>query len=245
MKILFAVVAAWLTAVPLALAQSNLNPPFGDPAYRPFTVFSPDVADPEHARADILVVFHGFRSAVPNGTYKRIREVFRESHTVIGLNYDPLDVEHTRSFFDGVEKRWLRGRRVVVFGTSMGGFWANIFGHQIAAEKIVMLNPVVDPPRQLAKYVGEVTTNQRRARMFSVKASAIQRYETIKPEFRLDIPTLVLLTADDERLDHRLAEAVFTGRKDTTVAVYPEGGHTMNLRNHPARAAIVDFVLSN
>lgn len=245
MKIFFAVVAVWLTAVPLALAQTSLNPPYGDPAYRPYSVFSPDASEPKNARPDIIVVLHGFRSAVPNSTYKRIREVFRETRTVIGLNYDPLDIERTRGFLDDVEKRWLRGRRVVVLGTSMGGFWANIFGHRVAAEKIVLLNPVVDPSRQLAKYAGETTTNQRRARTFSVEASAIQHYESIKSEFRVDIPTLVLLTADDERLDHRLAEEMFTGKKDATVVVFPEGGHTMNLRNHRARAAIVDFVSRN
>ena len=245
MKFFPAVLAFWLTAMPPAIAQVDHNPPYGDPAYRAYSVFSPDAPNPEHARADIIVVFHGFRSAVPNGTYKRIREAFRETHTVIGLNYDPLDIERTRAFLDNVEKRWLRGRRVVVLGTSMGGFWANKFCQRIGAKTIVMLNPVTEPARQLAKYAGIQVTNQRRARSFLVDGAAIQRYANIVPVTPDGIRTLVLLTADDGLLYYRLAWDVFTGKKDATVIVFPEGGHTMNLRVHPARAAIVEFVSKN
>lgn len=242
MKPVFAAIAAWLTAVSPAIAQPDLNPPYGDPAYRAYTVFSPDAPDPAQARTDIVVVFHGFRSAVPNGTYKRVREALGETHTVIGINYETLDADRTAAFLEEVEARWLEGRRVVVVGTSMGGYWAYLFGNRVGARAIVMLNPVVDPARQLAKYVGKQTVNRRRARSFTVDGAAIQRYAPLQPPPRGAIPTLVLLAADDARLDYRKALRLFDGRTNTTVTVYPKGGHNLNLRTHPARAAIVEFV---
>ncbi len=225
-----------------ASAQVDLNPPYGDPPYKAFTVFSPDAPDPDAMLEDVMVVFHGFTSAVPNGTYKRVREAFRETHTVIGINYDPLDIERTLAFLDTVEEKWLKGRRTVVFGTSFGAFWADVYGHRIRAQKIVLLNPITEPARQLSKYVGEQATNKRRAQSFLVEASALERYASLGASELNGISRLVVLSADDEALDFRDALNVFAGREKTITMVYPDGGHTMDLRKHPARASIVEFV---
>ena len=152
-----------------ALAQVNLNPPYGDAAYDAFTVLSPDAPDPEAARKDVIVVFHGFTSALPNGTYKRVRKFFKKTHTVIGVNYDPLDIDRTLAFLDTVGETWLKGRNTTVFGTSLGAFWAELFGKRIGAQKIVLLNPVTEPRRQLSRYIGKEKTNKRRVQTFRSK----------------------------------------------------------------------------
>ncbi len=242
MKIILAAFAMGLAAMQPAIAQVDLNPPYGDPSYKAYTVFSPDAPDPEAVLKDVMVVFHGFTSAVPNGTYKRVREVFQETHTVIGINYDPLDIERTLAFLDAVEEKWLKGRRTVVLGTSFGAFWANVFGDRIGAQKIVLLNPVTDPTRQLSKYAGEQATNKRRAQSFFVEAAALERYASLNGVKRNGISRLVVLCADDDALDFRDALEFFVGKENTTIIVYPNGGHTLDLREHAARAFIVDFV---
>lgn len=242
MKSILAAFAIALAAMQSAIAQVDLNPPYGDPAYEAYTVFSPDAPGPEAALDDIMVVFHGFTSAVPNGTYKRVRKAFRKTHTVIGVNYDPLDVERTLDFLDAVEEKWLKGRSTTVFGTSLGAFWANAFGSRIGARKIVLLNPVTEPARQLSEYVGQQATNERRAQSFLVEAAALERYASLNGRERNGLSRLVVLSADDDELDFREALNVFAGGQSTTVVVYPDGGHTLNLRKHPARAFIVDFV---
>lgn len=242
MKRFLAAMPVWLAAASCTIAQPDLNPPYGDPAYRPYSVFSPDAPVPERMRTDVILVFHGFRSAVPNGTFKRVREAFEQTHTVIGINYETLNAERTRAFLAAVEARWLKGRRVVVLGTSMGGYWANLFGHRIGAEAIVMLNPAINPARQLAKYVGQEATNRRRRQIYTVDAAALQSYAPLNPKPGSAIPTLVLLAADDSRLDYRKALKLFDGRENVTVRVYPEGGHSLDLRTHPARAALLDFL---
>ena len=242
MKCLLAALALGLAAMQPASAQVNLNPPYGDPLYKAFTVFSPDASDPDAMRDDVMVVFHGFTSAVPNGTYKRVRKAFRETHTVIGINYDPLDVGRTLAFLDTVEKTWLEGRRTVVLGTSIGALWADVFGHRIGARRIIMLNPVTEPARQLSNYAGKQATNIRRARSFLVDAAALERYGSLKTREPNEISRLVVLSADDDVLDFRAALDVFAGKPKTITIVYPEGGHTLDLRKHPARASIVEFV---
>lgn len=242
MKSILAAFAIGLAAMQPAFAQVDLNPPYGDPAYETYTVFSPDAAGPEAALKDILVVFHGFTSAVPNGTYKRVRKAFRKTHTVIGVNYDPLDIERTLAFLDAVAAKWLKGRNTTVLGTSFGAFWADIFGNRIGAQKVVLLNPVTEPARQLSKHAGQQATNPRRAQTFFVEATALGRYAGLDGMEKSEISRLVVLSADDDALDFRDAMNVFAGRENTTVVVYPGGGHTLDLRKHPARAFIVDFV---
>lgn len=234
-----------LAALRPAIAQVDLNPPYGDPSYNAFTVFSPDAPDPEDVREDVLIVFHGFTSAVPNGTYKRVRKAFRDSHTVIGINYDPLDIGRTLAFLDHVAEKWLKGRRTVVLGTSFGAYWANLFSHRISAQKIVLLNPVTEPARQLSKYAGKKATNKRRAKSFIVESAALERYADLEVMERNGIARLVVLSADDERLNFRDALDAFVGKEKTTLIVYPDGGHTLDLRRHPARTAIAEFVTNH
>lgn len=225
-----------------ARAQVDLNPPYGDPSYNAYTVFSPDAPAPEAVGQDVVVVFHGFNSAVPNGAYKRIRKAFRETHTVIGVNYDPFDIERSLAFFDDVAEKWLNGRRTVVFGTSFGAFWANRFGYRIGAQKIVLINPVMVPEQQMMKYAGKQVANKRRSLSFVAEAAKLERYASLTAKEDNGIARLVVLAADDERLDFRKALTAYAGQDKTTLIVYPEGGHTLDLRRHPARAAIAGFV---
>ena len=244
MKFIFVAFAIALVTMRPAIAQVDLNPPHGNPAYKAYTVFSPDAPDPGAVLEDVMVVFHGFTSAVPNGTYKRVREAFQETHTVIGINYDPLDIQRTLAFLDAVEEKWLKGRRTVVFGTSIGAYWANVFGHRIGAQKIVLLNPVTVPAQQLSMYAGKQATNKRRAQSFLVEAAALERYASLNGITQNGLSRLVVLSANDDVLNFRDTLNVFAGKENTTIIVYPYGGHTLDLRKHPARAFIVDFVSS-
>ena len=245
MKNIFAIIIFYLPFMSPGLAQVNLNPPHGSSNYDAFTVFSPDAPNIDTIRKDVILVFHGFKSATPNGTYKRIRKAFLKTHTTLGINYNPLDVERTLSFLNDVNKKWLKGRNVVVLGTSVGAYWANRFGQHIHAKKIVLLNPIIDPIRQLSIYVGKRYINPRRVQSFIVNAAALERYADLKDLEQNKISRIVVLTTDDKFLSYRDALNYFAGKNKTTVVIYPTGGHTLNLRKHRARASIVDFILNN
>ncbi len=96
MRPLLAVVLLFFAAVPASAGKVNLNPEHGDPLYQAWSILSPDVADGEAYGDKVVVVFHGFRSALPNGAYKRMRKFFKDSHTVVGVNYHYFEIEDTK-----------------------------------------------------------------------------------------------------------------------------------------------------
>ncbi len=223
-------------------ARSDLNPPHGDPSYQAFSVFTPDLDDGIAIKRDVIVVFHGFRSAVPNGTYKRIRELFYGSHTVIGVNYDYLAPQETLARLKELRETLLAGRRLVSLGTSLGAFWARVFGQQAGAEKIVMINPVPVPAERLLRYIGATLFSERRQLKFVVTPDHVEAYRAVEIAQNPAIKELLILTRQDERLDYRVALEHFADAPTVEILVYAEGNHTIDLRTHPAREALRRFV---
>ncbi|MGB0505525.1 MAG: YqiA/YcfP family alpha/beta fold hydrolase [Pikeienuella sp.] len=226
-------------------AKPQLNPEYGSPEYQAPSIFTPDRAVGRPIRDDVVVVFHGFRSAVPNGTYKRVRKLLKKSHTTIGVNYNYFDIEGTKVLLEKLAAEELAGRNVTVFGTSLGGFWADWFGRHIGADQIVMINPVPKPSEEMAKHVGITEESTRRAISLTTTAEQVAGYTALEDGGHADIPTLLILTRDDDALDYRLAEQRFAGRPGLQLVMFDEGGHTLNLKKHPARDVIQDFVQGN
>ncbi|MEM9044681.1 MAG: YqiA/YcfP family alpha/beta fold hydrolase [Pseudomonadota bacterium] len=231
-------------AVGLASAETkiNLNPQYGSQVYFPPAIFTPDLDAGVSMKDQVIVVFHGFRSALPNGTFKRIREMMSETHSVIGVNYEYFDIEGTKKLLGQLRTDYLKGREVAVVGTSLGGYWANWFGHQVEADKIVLLNPVSNPAIFLRKYIALVVPSQRRDISFFVSAEDVARYREIPIERSEDPKTLLILTEDDPRIDHLETLSAWGGEPNVETLVYRSGGHTMNLKKHPAREAVRSFL---
>ena len=229
-------------SVTVHAAKVELNPPFGDSIYFPFSVFSPDESSPSDYKDQVVVVFHGFMSATPNGTYKRIRKKLLDTHTALGINYDPLDFDGTVKFLQEVKETHLQGRRVIVAGTSLGGFWARYFGDLIDAEKVIIINPVVRPAEQLAKNIGKIRENVRRDREYPVTQEAIDIYRTIDVVPMTRQPTLLIVAKDDNLMPNHVALDAYGSQPDIEIQVYEQGGHAINLKKHEALQRIVDFV---
>lgn len=232
-----------LVCSPNLIAQEiELNPPFGDSTYTEYSVFAPDVASPDDYKDNVIVVFHGFLSAVPNGTYKRIRKKFLKTHTTIGINYDPLDVDGTINFLQDVNRKHLQDRHVTVAGTSLGGFWARYFGHVIEADKVVILNPVVNPTTQLVKHLDSYQTNKRRGRKYFITQMALDSYQKIDVVPMSNVATLLIVAKDDEQQSYNTSLEAYGEQPMTTIQVYDEGGHSINLKKHAALQRIADYV---
>lgn len=234
--------AAFCVVLLAAGAKPQLNPEYGSPEYQAPSIFTPDRAVGRPIRDDVVVVFHGFRSAVPNGTFKRVRKLLKKSHTTIGVNYNYFDIDGTKALLAKLAEEELAGRNVTVFGTSLGGFWADWFGRQIGADQIVMINPVPTPSEELKKYVGKTEESTRRAISFETSAADVAGYRAIEDGGHAPIPTLLILTRDDDALDYRLSEQRFADRPNLELVMFDEGGHTLNLKKHPARDVIKAFV---
>jgi predicted esterase YcpF (UPF0227 family) len=225
-----------------AEAQVDLNPEYGDSAYQFFSVFEPELGGPENYQDEVVVVFHGFLSAIPNGTYKRVLRALGPSRTVIGINYDPLDVGGTVEFLNEVYTQRLKDKRVITLGTSLGAFWALYFGEQFGAEKVIMVNPVVAPAEQLREHVGTEPLSERRTITYRPTVEALERYRALDPDGSAVNRMLLILSRDDDVLDYRVALDEYQGHAGTDIVLYAQGGHTLQLKTHPAIDAIAGFV---
>lgn len=229
-------------AAPAQAAKVELNPEWGDAKYQAPSIFMPDRDAGLPEKDKVVVAFHGFRSAVPNGSFKRVYRKLKDTHTVIGVNYDYFDVEGTKALLMKLAQEELQGKEVVTFGTSLGAFWADWFGQEIGADKIVIANPVISPPLHLAQYLGETVYSERRDRSITVSGKDVDAYQPLMVRKNSPISMLVILSADDDILDYREAEELYAGRPDVTIKIYAEGGHSIRLKKHPALELIRAYV---
>lgn len=231
---------ALLTLLPGPRAEAgDLNPEWGSAAYQPFSIFRPD--GPELGPR-VVVVFHGFRSAVPNGTFKRLHGFFAGTHSVVGVNYDYFDIDGTIAGLEAFAAE-LAGSDVTVIGTSLGGFWADWFASRIGAARAVLVNPVTAPADVLAKYVGQRVESERRGIFLIPTAAEVARYGEVAFAPDPAVAVLTIVALDDDPATARATAAIYGSRAGARVLVYETGGHTLDLRVHPAGEAIRSFVL--
>ncbi len=207
-------------------------------SYDEFTIFN---YEGERIRDDVLFVFHGFGSAMPNGAYDKLYHAFSEHFSIIGFNYDYFDFASDDAAMDLVWERLLKDRNVVFAGTSLGGFWANYYAEKYGVERAVLVNPVVKPAEQLRQFIGQYTV-AKRGKDIIVTEEDVNSYAYRTSPPASGITRLILLSRDDQILDYRLAEQSYAG-EGNTVIVYDEGGHTVNLNQDRYLDPIRSFLL--
>jgi len=102
-----------------------------------------------------LLYLHGFRSSPQSAKARRVAEWVREHRP--GLNWlcpqlPPSPGEAIAQQLEFV-RDWPVATSAVV-GSSLGGFYATALAERLGW-RAVLLNPAVDPARDLAKYIGE------------------------------------------------------------------------------------------
>jgi predicted esterase YcpF (UPF0227 family) len=127
-----------------------------------------------------------------------------------------------RKFIRRLRRENPHTRKLMLIGSSLGGFWAQRLAPEFGA-CIVLINPSMRPDETLARHTGcyrnEATGGETVLTAQDVLALKAQRVEPCNPR----VPTLLLLDADDEVLDYRIAEAALRGCGKTIV--YPGGSH--------------------
>ena len=127
-----------------------------------------------------------------------------------------------RKFIRRLRRENPHTRKLMLIGSSLGGFWAQRLAPEFGA-CIVLINPSMRPDETLARHTGryrnEATGGETVLTAQDVLALKAHRVEPCNPQ----VPTLLLLDADDEVLDYRIAEAALRGCGKTLV--YPGGSH--------------------
>ncbi|HYD74909.1 YqiA/YcfP family alpha/beta fold hydrolase [Ramlibacter sp.] len=111
----------------------------------------------EPASVTHLLYLHGFRSSPRSAKAVRVAERIAREHPGLAWwcpQLPPSPRAAMQMVMDGIAS-WPRDRMGVI-GSSLGGFYATHVAHETGC-RAVLLNPAVDPARDLARYIGEQT----------------------------------------------------------------------------------------
>ena len=104
------------------------------------------------------------------------------------------------------------GEELSVVGSSLGGYYANWLAEQLGC-RAVLLNPAVQPPRDLESYVG-VTTAYHSDEVFEFKREYIEELKELRVEAITRPERYFLIAATgDEVLDWREMTAHYAGAR--------------------------------
>lgn len=173
----------------------------------------------------MIVYLHGFNSSGGSAKAAWLREHLSDI-PVLAPTYPAHVADEAakvlRDYFTSVRAEHPRDKKLLLVGSSMGGFWARYLAPELGAG-MALINPAMHPETDLLNLVG-VNRNLATGEEYVLteeQVRALARYAM--PRCVPTVPTLVLLDEADELLDYREAEAFY--RDCGRVIVYPGGSH--------------------
>lgn len=134
---------------------------------------------------------------------------------------------------------WPRASMAVV-GSSLGGFYASWVARHTGCPS-VLLNPAVDPARDLARHIGEQTAWHDPTERFFFLPEYIAELQALATDRPLPVgPELAIIAKGDEVLDWREMVARYP---DARLALLEGGDHALsNFKDHlPAVAQFLQL----
>ncbi len=173
----------------------------------------------------MIVYLHGFNSGGTSGKAAWLREHLPDI-AVLSPTYPTHIADEApkflRAYVARVRREHPRDKKLLLVGSSLGGFWARYLAPELGAG-MVLINHALHPETDLMDVVGPKTTEATGEEyvLTAEQVQALARYQV--PQCHPQVPTLVLLDEGDEVLDYREAEAFY--RDCGRVVVYPGGSH--------------------
>lgn len=161
-----------------------------------------------------MIALHGFGStADSSSTIRTIKELFSESVNLITPTYDAFDPNATSKQLLNIANAVAHDEEMIIFGISLGGFWARWLANNVKGAKLILVNPSINAPVNLKKYTNEHgITND---------ILAIYSDFYIKND-KAEIPTLVLVSMDDVVVPPQDTLDTYSG---SAVIIESSGGH--------------------
>lgn len=173
-----------------------------------------------------LLYLHGFRSSPQSTKARTMADQLATQNP--GVHWwcpqlPPSPREAMELLMDGIAD-WPRESMAVV-GSSLGGFYATFVAGQTGC-KAVLLNPAVDPARDLEKYIGEQTSWHDPQERFFFKPEFVDELRALQCR-GLPKPGnyLAVIAKGDEVLDWREMHARYAGAH---VRLLEGGDHALN-----------------
>ena len=173
----------------------------------------------------MLVYLHGLNSGGTSGKATWLRQHLPDL-SVLSPTYPAHKADTAagwlREYFAHVRRESPQDKKLLLVGSSLGGFWARYLAPELGAG-MVLINPALHPETDLLDVVGP-NRNEATGEEYVLteqQVRALARYQV--PRCSPAVPTLVLLDEGDDLLDYRRAQAYY--RDCGRVVVYPGGSH--------------------
>ena len=159
-----------------------------------------------------LLYLHGFRSSPKSFKAERLRSWLATHRPTLHWwcpQLPPSPREAMAQVLEGIAD-WPRERMAVV-GSSLGGFYASVVAEHTGCAAVVM-NPAVDPARDLAAYIGEHTAFHDASQRFFFHAEFVSELAALAPaQFTHPERTLAIIAKGDELLSWHEMAARYAG----------------------------------
>ena len=161
-----------------------------------------------------ILYLHGFRSS-PQSFKARMLHAWLQRHapqvTWWCPQLPPSPGEAWQLMTNGV-RDW-PVHSMAALGSSLGGFYATAVAEHLGCRAVV-LNPAVDPARDLVRYIGDQTAYHDPAQHFEFKAAYIDELRALAPG-RLAHPDryAAVIAKGDELLDWREMSRRYAGAR--------------------------------
>ena len=159
-----------------------------------------------------LLYLHGFRSSPRSAKAEKMAAAVKARHPIVHWwcpQLPPSPHETTALLMAGIQS-WPKESMAVV-GSSLGGFYATWIAARTGCPA-VLLNPAIDPARDLARYIGEQTAWHDPLQTFFFRPEYVQELRDLQAG-PLPHPErfYALIAKGDEVLDWREMSARYAG----------------------------------
>lgn len=177
-----------------------------------------------------LLYLHGFRSSPLSAKAQKMADVVRTRYPLVHwwCPQLPPSPREAHRLLMGEITRWPQQvgfESMAVIGSSLGGFYATRIAETMRC-KAVLLNPAVDPARDLAQYIGEQTVWQAPGERFYFSAEFVAELQALDAgPLAQPANYLALVAKGDEVLDWREMAARY---RQTQLRVLDGGDHALS-----------------
>ena len=150
-----------------------------------------------------LLYLHGFRSSPQSSKARQVAAWIAEHHPDVTWCCPqlPPSPREAIALVEGLTKDWPRDGMAVI-GSSLGGFYAAVIAQRRGCTA-VLLNPAPQPARDLAKYVGEITSWHSDERFFFEPAFVDELRDMAPQALTRHERWFAIIAKGDEVLDWR------------------------------------------